>query len=74
MGSKQRLEMHEDSSTEEKTWQVQVYSLGRKTVFRFLRRRGAIIIIIKLPRSNGYLEDLRHGSPGTKKADKPKAC
>ena len=32
MGSKQRLEMDEDSSMEQKTWQV--YSLGKRNVFR----------------------------------------
>ena len=32
MGSKQRLELDEDSSTEQKTWQV--YSFGKINVFR----------------------------------------
>ena len=32
MGSKQRLEVDEESSMEQKTWQV--YSFGQKNVFR----------------------------------------
>ena len=34
MGSKQSLEMDEDSSTEQKTWQV--YSFGKRNVLRFV--------------------------------------
>ena len=33
-GSKRRLEMDGDSSTDQKTWQVQVYSSGKRNVFR----------------------------------------
>ena len=33
-GSKRRLEMDGDSSMDQKTWQVQVHSFGKRNVFR----------------------------------------